>query len=144
MIPITLEDVQGQLPAPIPEARKAEVEAWCKAMSGWLLVRYAAAPPARAEVEAARRDVTVARVAGAIARRLERSSLMIQQGAGPFSGRWADRAATEAWFMPEVIAELDALYGHGGTRTYRTPAPRETWAGNRARDWEVDPDVHSW
>lgn len=144
MDPIALEDVADLLPAPIPAAREAEVEGWVKAMSAWLLVRYTNAPRGTPQVEAARRDVALARVAGAIARRIERTPLMVQQTAGPFSGRWSERAATDAWFMPEVVEELDAVFGVGGTRTYRTPAPRATWAGNRARDWEGDPDVWTW
>lgn len=143
MEPITLKDVRDLVPAPIPAEQEAQVAAWCAAMSGVLMVRYKNTPTAGPEVTAARRAVALAKVADAIGRRLERSPLMVQQTAGPFSGRWAERAATTAWFMPEDLEELDAMHEHGGSRTYRTPAPRATWAGNRASawdrpEWEVD------
>lgn len=137
MDPITLQDVQDMVPAPIPAERAAQVEGWVKAMSGWLMVRYGQAPDAGPEVAAARRAVVLAKVADAVGRRLEKSPLMVQQNAGPFGGRWAERAATAAWFLPEELAELDAMHGSGtGSRTYRTPAPRASWATNRASEWD--------
>lgn len=135
---ITLSDVRDLVPAPIPADQETRVGGWVTAMSGWLMVRYGDAPDAGPEVAAARRAVLLAKVADAVGRRLEKSPLMVQQNAGPFGGRWSERGATAAWFMPEELAELDAMHGGGGSRTYRTPAPRGTWAGNRAAAWEVD------
>lgn len=146
MDPITIEDVTGALPAPIPAPRVSQAEAWCKAISALLTARYRAAPDVDDETKIAQRDYLIVKVADAISRRLEKSPLMVQQNAGPFGGRWHDKAALAAWFLPEELDEMDELMNvAGGSRTYRTPAPREFWASNRIPMWEEeDPDVYPW
>lgn len=133
MEPITFAEVQPILPAPVPAPRVPQVQAWCQALSVLLTARYPQATDTH-------RPYLLVKVADAVARRLEKSPLMVQQNAGPFGARWHDKAALAAWFLPEELTEMDTVLAPGGTRTYRTPAPTGVWAGNPGL-WEEDPDV---
>lgn len=71
-------------------------------------------------------------LAGMIARRLGGMKAGIgRQGAGPFSVSMTDEASGGGMFFAAELADLDAMFSRGGTRTYRTPAPASQWRGNR-------------
>lgn len=63
-------------------------------------------------------------IASALDRRRAKKNLLAEQeSAGPFSVRWAKSSTSGSWFLPDELMDLDRMFGVGGSRTYRTPAP---------------------
>lgn len=140
---ISLDDVRPLLPQPVPPEGEALVEAYVAAMGALLALRY---PSATADQWESARPLVLVYVAAVVARRLAKTNeLATSEQSGPFSVRWSDSSTKGGLFLPRELADLDAVFGKGGTRSYRTPAPDEIRRLNRLRRIDVvvngsDPD----
>lgn len=81
-------------------------------------------------------------VADALQRRLDKLKQMVDsEGAGPFNVRWNAASSLGAWFFPAELAEMDAVTGGNGTRSYRTAAPDAIRYGNLSRASAFDDEL---
>ncbi len=126
---LTLAEVEPLLSRPLSDAERPRAEAFVAAMMALLVGRYGDSLTARWE---AVRPLVVAYVAAAIDRRLAKANQAAEsETSGPFSVRWSSASSSGAWFLPAELADLDRLFGKGGSRTYRTQAPDAQWVPNR-------------
>lgn len=132
---ITRENIEPFLDAPIPAPQQEKVDAWLTAISAILTKRYGQIlPPA---VAPAVYDI----VAQAITRRLgaagraDQGGLVKRQSTGPSSVEYNTALSSlSGWFYPDESAQLDSLFGTGGTlSSVRTPAPDGVRYGNLFR-----------
>lgn len=133
---LTLDDIEDLLASPpAGEAARRQAEARILAMVTLLAGRYRATWAARFEQA---KPLLVAYVAAALDRRAAKSNPMAEsETAGPFTVRWASETSNGTWFLAAELADLDLIFGRGGTRTVRTPAPDEIRALNRLRMSEI-------
>ena len=126
---LTLAEVEPLLSRPLSAAERLRAEAFIAAMMALLVGRYGDSLAARWE---AVRPLVVAYVASAIDRRLAKANQAAEsETSGPFSVRWSSASSSGAWFLPAELADLDRLFGKGGSRTYRTQAPDAQWVPGR-------------
>lgn len=132
---LPLSDVEPLLARPLTAAERPRAEAFVAAMMALLSGRYGDALASRWEsVE----PLVVAYVAAAIDRRFAKvNTLAESETSGPFSVRWSSASTTGAWFLDAELGDLDRLFGKGGSRTYRTPAPDEQRMLNMLRRHEI-------
>lgn len=139
---LNLSDVEDLLERPpAGEAPKKRAEARIKSMLTLLAGRYRATWAARFE-EA--KPVVADYIAAALDRRAVKANPMAEsEGAGPFTVRWASETTKGSWFLAAELADLDRIFGKGGTRTVRTPAPDAIRTLNRLqlREMNRDPGV---
>lgn len=132
---LPLSDVEPLLARPLTATERPRAEAFVAAMMALLTGRYGAALASRWD---AVEPLVVAYVAAAIDRRFAKvNTLAESETSGPFSVRWSSSSTTGAWFLDAELADLDRLFGKGGSRTYRTPAPDEQRTLNMLRRHEV-------
>lgn len=132
---LTLAEVEPLLSRPLSDAERPRAEAFVAAMMALLVGRYGDSLAARWEVV---KPLVVAYVAAAIDRRLAKPNQAAEsETSGPFSVRWSSASSSGAWFLPAELADLDRLFGKGGSRTYRTQAPDAQWVPNRFLRREV-------
>lgn len=118
---LPLSDVEPLLARPLTATERPRAEAFVAAMLALLSGRYGDALASRWESV---QPLVVAYVAAAIDRRFAKvNTLAESETNGPFSVRWSSASTTGAWFLDAELADLDRLFGRGGSRTYRTPAP---------------------
>lgn len=136
MIPeLSTEDVAPLLNRPLTDVERLRAEAFIAAMLALLAGRYGDALASRWE---AVKPLVVAYVAASIDRRFAKvNTLAESETSGPFSVRWSSASTTGAWFLDAELADLDRLFGKGGSRTYRTPAPDEQRMLNMLRRHEI-------
>ncbi len=138
---LPLSDVEPLLARPLTATERPRAEAFLAAMLALLAGRYGDALASRWE---AVKPLVVAYVAASIDRRFAKvNTLAESETSGPFSVRWSSASTTGAWFLDAELADLDRLFGKGGSRTYRTQAPDAQWVYNRflRRDVPVAPSV---
>lgn len=132
---LTLADVQPLLGRPLSAAEQSRAEAFIAAMMALLTGRYGDALAARWE---ALKPLVAAYVAAAAERRLAKVNQAAEsEASGPFSVRWSSSSSSGAWFLPAELADLDGLFGKGGSRTYRTQAPDAQWVPGRLRRSDI-------
>lgn len=125
---LPLSDVEPLLVRPLTAKTRPRAEAFVAAMLALLSGRYGDALASRWESV---QPLVLAYVAAAIDRRFAKvNTLAESETNGPFSVRWSSSSTTGAWFLDAELADLDRLFGKGGSRTYRTPAPDEIRALN--------------
>lgn len=132
---LPLSVVEPLLARPLTATERPRAEAFVAAMMTLLAGRYGNALASRWEsVE----PLVVAYAAAAIDRRFAKvNTLAESETSGPFSVRWSSASTTGAWFLDAELADLDRLFGKGGSRTYRTPAPDEQRTLNMFRRHEI-------
>lgn len=132
---LPLSDVEPLLARPLTATERPRAEAFVAAMMALLAGRYGDALASRWEGV---RPLVVAYVAAAIDRRFAKvNTLAESETSGPFSVRWSSASTTGAWFLDAELGDLDRLFGKGGSRTYRTPAPDEQRMLNMLRRHEI-------
>lgn len=135
MAELSLEDVEPLLNRSLTDAERPRAEAFIAAMFALLTGRYGAV---LGERWATVKPLVVAYVAAAIDRRFAKvNTLAESETSGPFSVRWSSASTTGAWFLDAELADLDRMFGKGGSRTYRTPAPDEQRMLNMLRRHEI-------
>lgn len=136
MVPaLTIADIEPLMGRPLSAAERLRTEAFIEAMMALLVGRYGDSLTARWE---AVRPLVVAYVAAAIDRRLAKANQAAEsETSGPFSVRWSSASSSGAWFLPAELADLDGLFGKGGSRTYRTQAPDAQWIPGRLRRSDI-------
>lgn len=126
---VQLNDVEPLLSRALQESERPRTEAAVAMMWSILSARYSLESledPNESLVSTVRLII-----ASALDRRLTKPNAFIaQETAGPFSVRWSSDATTGGWFLPSELADLDRVFGGGGTRSYRTPAPAGVRFGN--------------
>ena len=126
---LPLSDVEPLLARPLTATERPRSEAFVAAMMALLVGRYGDSLTARWE---AVQPLVVAYVAASIDRRLAKANQAAEsETSGPFSVRWSSASSSGAWFLPAELADLDRLFGKGGSRTYRTQAPDAQWVPGR-------------
>lgn len=132
---LVLADIEPLLARPLSAAERPRAEAFIAAMMALLVGRYGDSLTARWEALA---PLVTAYVAAAIDRRFAKANQAAEsETSGPFSVRWASSSSTGSWFLAAELADLDGLFGKGGSRTYRTQAPDAQWVLNRFRLTEI-------
>ena len=136
MVPaLTTADIETLMGRPLSAAEKPRVEAFLAAIMALLAGRYGGSLAARWE---AVKPLVAAYAAAAVERRLAKVNQAAEsETSGPFSVRWSSASSSGAWFLPAELADLDGLFGRGGSRTYRTPAPDEQRTLNMLRRHEI-------
>ncbi|WP_279063652.1 hypothetical protein [Dermabacter hominis] len=129
------EALAGLLGRPLNAAEVARAEAYAAAATALLRARYGAKFEERLGDSGPFFDAVIA---SAVARRMQQSPSGIEsQTSGPFSVRYSGAISGGNWFLPGELRDLDAIFGHGGSRTYRTPAPDAQRRLNRMNRREV-------
>lgn len=121
---LNLSDLEGlgllERP-PAGEAPRKRAEARIQSMLTLLAGRYRATWAARFK-EA--RPTVADYIAAALDRRAIKANPMAEsETSGPFNVRWTSESTRGSWFLAAELADLDRLFGKGGSRTVRTPAP---------------------
>ena len=115
------ETLVGLLGRPLSAAEIARAEAYEAAAVALLRARYGTKFEERLLDAGPLFDAVIA---SAVARRLQQQSNgMESQTSGPFTVRYSSAISGGNWFLPGELRDLDAVFGRGGSRTYRTPAP---------------------
>lgn len=126
---LSLEQVEVLLPSQLQESQRQRAEALLMMVEQILVARYGSRLSTKWEAVS---HIVAGFAASVIARKLAKVNEMAEsESAGPFSVRWRAESASGGLFLPNELSVLDSLFGRGGTRTVRTPAPDKIRRLNR-------------